>query len=118
MIEGSLEVKLPTIWTDGQAEVGRVREGKGRREKVNVREKVVEKSRKTVFFQCFMAPCGTGGSKSRIAKVAGAGERSKIARCCGAKHIWKSKCSKHLIAEAVWKLRCRKSARRCGAKHI
>ena len=78
----------------------------------------VEKSRKTVFFQCFMAPCGTGGSKSRIAKVAGAGERSKIARCCGAKHIWKSKCSKHLIAEAVWKLRCRKSARRCGAKHI
>jgi len=40
VIEGSLEVKLPTIWTDGQAEVGRVREGKGRREKVNVREKV------------------------------------------------------------------------------
>jgi hypothetical protein len=26
MIEGSLEVKLPTIWTDGKAEVGRVRE--------------------------------------------------------------------------------------------
>ena len=26
--EGSLEVKLPTIWTDEAAEVGRVREGK------------------------------------------------------------------------------------------
>ena len=26
IIEGSLEVKLPTIWTDGKAEVGRVRE--------------------------------------------------------------------------------------------
>jgi hypothetical protein len=26
LIEGSLEVKLPTIWTDGKAEVGRVRE--------------------------------------------------------------------------------------------
>ena len=25
--EGSLEVKLPTIWTDGKEEVGRVREG-------------------------------------------------------------------------------------------
>ena len=25
LIEGSLEVKLPTIWTDGKAEVGRVR---------------------------------------------------------------------------------------------
>ena len=28
LIEGSLEVKLPTIWTDGKAEVGRVREEK------------------------------------------------------------------------------------------
>ena len=28
MIEGSLEVKLPTIWTVGNAEVGRVREEK------------------------------------------------------------------------------------------
>ena len=34
IIEGSLEVKLPTIWTDGKAEVGRVREEKGRREKI------------------------------------------------------------------------------------
>jgi len=33
MIEGSLEVKLPTIWTDGKAEVVRVREEKRREEK-------------------------------------------------------------------------------------
>ena len=33
-IEGSLEVELPTIWTDGKAEVGRVREEKPRREKI------------------------------------------------------------------------------------
>ena len=32
MIEGSLEVKLPTIWTDGKAEVERVREEKRREE--------------------------------------------------------------------------------------
>jgi len=32
--EGSLEVKLPTIWTDGEAEVRRVREEKSRREKI------------------------------------------------------------------------------------
>ena len=31
--EGSLEVKLPTIWIDGKAEVGRVREEKRREEK-------------------------------------------------------------------------------------
>ena len=62
LAEGSLEVKLPTIWTDGKAEVGRVREEKRReekkedqgrervrRQKMQVREKV-GKSRNTVFF--------------------------------------------------------------------
>ena len=34
MFEGSLEVKLPTIWTVGKAEVGRVREEKKRSEKI------------------------------------------------------------------------------------
>ena len=34
MVEGSLEVKLSTIWTVGKAEVGRVREEKRRREKI------------------------------------------------------------------------------------
>ena len=57
--EGSLEVKLPTIWTDEKAEVGRVREEKKkedqrrervRRQKMQVREKVA-KSRNTLFFQ-------------------------------------------------------------------
>ena len=62
MVEESLEVKLPTIWTDEKAEVGRVREEKrreeerrsekrnSRREKMQVREKV-EKSRITPFSQ-------------------------------------------------------------------
>ena len=33
IVEGSLEVKLPTICRDGKAEVGRVREEKSRSEK-------------------------------------------------------------------------------------
>jgi hypothetical protein len=33
MIEGSFEVKLPTILTDGKAEVGKAREEKRRRKK-------------------------------------------------------------------------------------
>ena len=41
---------------------------KARREKMQVREKV-GKSRNTVFFPVF---CGSGGSKSRLAKAAGA----------------------------------------------
>jgi len=44
MIEGSLEVKLPTIWTDGKAEVRRVTEEKSRREKIK-KEKVSEERR-------------------------------------------------------------------------
>ena len=58
IIEGSFEVKLSTIWTDGNAEVGRVREEKRRSEKIRkeretrkkrqVREKV-RKSRFSVF---------------------------------------------------------------------
>ena len=70
----------------------------------------------------------------------------KSARRCGAKHISKSKCTKHTIVgpllevqmskkctplwreahfqvkmyktDHFWKFRCRKSARGCGAKHI
>ena len=128
---------------------------------------------------------GSGRSKSRLAS-GGCGaswpdERCKIARRCGAKHISKSKCTKHTrfgpllavemlkkctpswreahfevkmykthqvrttfgssdvekvhavvarstfpsqnvqntpFSDHFWKLRCRKSARRCGAKHI
>ena len=46
--------------------------------------------------------CGSGGSKSRLAKAAGCGaswpdERWKISRRCGAKHISKSKCTKHHV---------------------
>ena len=43
----------------------------------------------------------------------------KSARRCGAKHISKSKCTKHTILGPLLEVpRCRKSARRCGAKHI
>jgi hypothetical protein len=59
IIEGSLEVKLPTIWTDEKQSRGRekrkIRRKKSRRERVRrkkmqMREKV-GKSRNTVFFQ-------------------------------------------------------------------
>ena len=70
-------MKLPTIWTDEkhkqeEAEPGRNSDvEKSRREKMQVREKV-GKSRNTVFFQYFPVLCGSGGSKSRLAKAAGA----------------------------------------------
>ena len=45
MIEGSLEVKLPTIWTDEKAEVGRVREEKRSRKKIREEKDTKERSR-------------------------------------------------------------------------
>ena len=69
MIEGSLEVKLPTIWTDGKAEVGRVREEKRRSEKIKEEKKIaVGKSRLISFFQWFVAPEGrkVGSLKRRV----------------------------------------------------
>ena len=49
MIEGNLEVKLPAPWTNGQAEVGRVRERERvRRKKIQAHEKVG--SRETLCF--------------------------------------------------------------------
>ena len=92
-VDGSLEVKLPTIWTDekqSREEAERrerveerrveekelverkIRRKKSRRERVRrkkmqMREKV-GKSQNTVFRMI----CGSGGSKSRVAKAAGA----------------------------------------------
>ena len=150
---------------------------------MQVREKVGQ-SRFTVFIQCLI--CGSGGSKSRLAKAADAEPSGqmrdeklhavvalsafpsqnvqkkhklrsafrscdvqkvhavvarstfasqnaqntpcsdhfrklrclKSARRCGAKHISKSKCTKHVSWGHFWKLGCRKSGRCCGAKHI
>ena len=76
-IEGSLAVKLLTIWTVEKVEMGRVREEKRRRKKIReekvrrkkrqVREKV-GKSRFTVFYQWFVASEGrkVGSLKRRV----------------------------------------------------
>ena len=42
----------------------------------------------------------------------------KSARRCGAKHISKSKCTKHTRSGPLLEVAIRKSARRCGGKHI
>ena len=46
LVEGSFEVKLPTVWTDGIAEAGRVREEKKRREKIREEKESEERRRK------------------------------------------------------------------------
>ena len=84
-----------------------------------MREKV-GKLRNAVFFPMI---CGSGGSKSRLAKAAGAEPAGQmrdeklhavVARStCRSQNVQNTPAPDHF-----WKLRCRKSARRCGAKHI
>ena len=79
----------------------------------------VEKSRFIVFFQWFVAPEGrkVGSLKRRVrSHLARWGMKNCTPLCT--KHISKSKCVKHTRLKHFWKLRCWKSARRCGAKHM
>ena len=67
--------------------------------------------------------CGSGGSKSRLAKAAGAepaGQmRDEKLHVVVALSTFASEKAKNTSrSEHFWKLRCRKSACRCGAKHI
>ena len=77
-IKGSLEVKLPAVWTVGKAEVGRVREEREevrrseKRKSEKKEEAGVQKGRKVTINCVFPMICGSGGSKSRLAKAAGA----------------------------------------------
>ena len=99
MFEGSLEVKLPTIWTDEKQrweESEKRREEKRREEKRRRRRREekrrrreeerrskkrksqkkedpgARKGRRVAKYCVFLMICGSGGSKSRLAKAAGA----------------------------------------------
>ena len=67
--------------------------------------------------------CGSGGSKSRLAKAAGAelaGQmRDEKLHAVVARGTFPSQNVQNTpFSDHFWKLRCGKSARRCGAKHI
>ena len=192
IIEGSLEVKLPTIWTDekqSRAEAERrerLEERRSAKRKSQKKEDAdARKGRKVAKHCVFPMICGPGGSKSRLAKAAGAEPAGQmrdeqlhavVARSTFRSKMYKThhsrttfgswdvekvhavvarstfRCIMHkahharttfgscdvekvhaVVARSTfrsqnvqstpcsdhfWKLRCRKSARRCGAKHI
>ena len=81
------------------------------------------KGRKVVKHSVFTMICGSGGSKSRLAKAAGAEPVGQMRdeklhavlaqSTFPSQNVQNAPCSDHF-----WKLSCLKSARRCGAKHI
>ena len=77
VVQGSLEVKLPTIWTDEKKrwEESEKRREERRSEKRKSQKKEDEgarKGRKAPKRCVFPMFCGSGVSKSRLAKAAGA----------------------------------------------
>ena len=67
--------------------------------------------------------CGSGGSKSRLAKAAGAEPAGQMSdeklHAVVARSTFPSQNAQNTpVSDHFWKLRCQKSARRCGAKHI
>ena len=122
-VEGSLEAKLPTIRTDGQAQPGRsLAMEKGRREKKRdgkdqrwrkseERRCRCAKGRKGVKHLVFPIICGPGGSKSRLAKAAGAEpagqmKDEKVHAVVARSAFGSKKCQSTSGSDERWKLRC------------
>ena len=82
-----------------------------------------QKGRKVGKHYVFPLVCGSGGSKSRLAKATGAEPASQmkygklhavLARStCASENVQSTRFSEHF-----WKVRCGKSARPCRSKHI
>ena len=102
----------------------RVEESRSEKRKGQKKEDAdARKGRKVAKHCVFPMICGSGGSKSRLAKAAGAepsGQmRDEKVHAVVARSTFVSEKAKNTSrSDHFWKLRCRKSARRCGAKHI
>ena len=102
----------------------RVRREKSQKRKDQKKEDAgARKGRKVAIHCVFPMICGSGGSKSRLAKAAGAepaGQmRDEKVHAVVARSTFPSQNVQSTPApDHFWELRCRKSARRCGAKHI
>ena len=131
MIEGSLEIKLLTIWTDEKQrwsrriEKRRAEERRSEKRKSQKKEDAgVRKGRKVTKHCVFPMICGSGGSKSRLAKAAGVepafgGSDVEKVHAVVARSTFPNQNVQHTPGpDHFWQLRCRKSARRCGAKHM
>ena len=108
-IEGSLEVKLPTVWTDekqsraeaerrGRLEERRSEEKESGRKKMQMREKV-GKSRNTVFFQWFVAPEGrkVGSLKRRVRSQLATGAMKNCTPLWREAHFEVKMCKTHQV---------------------
>ena len=114
LIEGSLEVQLPTIWKDEKQS----REAESEESRVSRKKRKVWKVANHYVFPMI---CGLGGSKSRLAKGEGAepcGQRrnEKLHAAVARSTFAGQNAQKTPRSDQFWKFRC--GTRRCGARHI
>ena len=76
------------------------------------------KGRKVAIHCVFPMIWGSGGSKSNLAKAAGAEPDEKLHAVVARSTFPSQNLQNTPFSDHFWKLRYRKSARRCGAKHI
>ena len=129
IIKESLEVKLSTIWTDEkqswEESEKRREEKEDQRRKSQKKEdpgarKVGKSRNETLSFSDDLWL--QRGSKSGLGKAAGAepsGQRDEKLHTVVARSTFRSQNVQNTsVSDHFWKLRCRKSVRRCGTKHI
>ena len=108
IVEGNLEVKLPTIWRDEKA----VSREKSQKRKDQKKEGAgARKGRKAAKHGVFSWFCGSGGLKSRLAKAAGAetsGEMrdEKLHAVVTRSRFRSEKVQSTSASDRFWKLRC------------
>ena len=111
-------------WEESERRRKEVRRSeKRKREREKKEDAGARKGRKVAIHCVFLMICGSGGSKSRLAKAAGAEPSGQmrdeklhpvVARStCPSQNVQCTPCSDHF-----WRLRCRKSVRCCGAKRV
>ena len=129
VFEGSLALKLPTIWTDEkqkweESEKRREEERRSKKRKSQKKEDPgARKGRKVAKHCVFPMICGSRRLKSRLAKAAGAEPaghmRDEKLHACVARSTFPNQ---NVQNTPTWdhfsNLRCRKSARCCGAKRV
>ena len=108
-----------------KAEQGKGREKRKMRRKKSKKKEDADawKGRKVAKHCVFPMMWGSGGSKSRLAKAAGAEPADQMRdeelhAVVARSTLWSQNVQNTPGADHFWQLRCRKSAHRCGAKHI
>ena len=102
----------------------RQREETGQKRKdPKIEDADARKGRKDAIHCVFPMICGSAGLKSRLAKAAGARAAGQMGdekvHAVVARSTFPTQNVQNTTwSDRFWKLRCGKSARRCGAKHI